>query len=34
VSKVGRFGLVTLANRSEPPALPLLREFVTKHLKD
>lgn len=34
MGKVGRFGLVTLAHRSEPPALPLMREFVREHLCD
>lgn len=34
MGRVGRFGLVTLALRSEPPALPLLRQFVREHLRD
>lgn len=34
MSKVGRFGLVTLANRSQPPALDLLRAFVRQELRD
>jgi DNA-binding transcriptional LysR family regulator len=34
MARVGRFGLITLAHRSEPPALPLLRAFVREQLRD
>jgi hypothetical protein len=34
MNTTARFGIVTLARRAEPPALPIVRKLVTELMKD